>query len=214
MTTAQQLIESAYARSTSNDPGKLAVDLELIQHLNRKYQQVWAIAAVAGGDNMLASTALTFLGSPPFTALPVDVVDLVRLQTAAGDKVHIIPVDERDRSWHLAPAVHRQGMTLVSRAKTGDPVNGDTLVLYHLDAPATLVALGSAIDARFPVRFENLLELDLAVYLSMKDEGRDAKEYAQLKSELSEAEQVFSALTLGSDYAKERPSEAQTAGKQ
>lgn len=214
MTTTQQIIEAAYARSASNDPGKLAQDPELIGHLNRKYQTRFALLASATGDNMLAKTVLVTAGAPAAVALPADVIDLIRLENSNGAKVHVVPSDEKDRSWHLAPAVFRQGLSLVSLMRAGDPGVASSLTLFYLDAPAALTLLASALDGRYPVRWENLLILELAVYLSIKDEGRDADEYSELVKEMDGEERAFNLLVYGSATAKERPIAAQTAGKQ
>jgi hypothetical protein len=208
MSTAQQLIEAAYARSTSNDAGKLASDGELLLHLNRKYQSLYAIYAIAAGDNTLAKAVLVLAGAPPAAALPVDIIDIKRLEQVSGAKAYLIPADEKDRTWHLAPAFYRQGNSLVARGLAGDLAAGASVNLYHLDAPAALVALATNTDARFPVRFEDILVLDLAIYLSTKDEGRSEKEYKALKDEYAEAIAMFNALTNGSNTAKDRPSTA------
>lgn len=210
MSTAQQLIEAAYARSTANDAGKLASDGELLGHLNRKYQSLYAIMGMRSGDNAIAKVALNFAGGPPaFAALPADIIDLVRVEKNDGSRAYLIPANEKDRSWHLAPAMYRQGNSLVSRGQAGDPVAGDTYQLLHIDAPAGLNALATATDARFPVRFEDLLVLDLAVYLSVKDEGRNQSEYEALKQERDRALEMFVALTQHSNSAKERPLDSQ-----
>jgi len=214
MTTAQQIIESAYSRSTSNDAGKLAGDGELLLHLNRKYQSLYAIMAAFGGDNALASAVLNFAGGPPaVAALPVDAIDLIRVEQANGGKAYLIPANEKDRGWHLAPAMYRQGASLISRGQTGDPGVGTAITLFHLDAPAALVALATALDARFPVRYEEILVLDLAIYLSVKDEGRSVNEYKQLKDEYRDAMEAFNLLVRGSNSAKERPQPSVAATK-
>jgi hypothetical protein len=214
MTTAQQLIESAYSRSTGNDPGKLAGDLELVAYLNRRYQLRFALLAAASGDNMLAKAALVMAGAPALAALPADLIDVVRAENSGGGKVRIVPADEKDRSWHIAPAVFRQGMSLVSLMRSGDPGVGYALTLFYLDAPTALTVLASALDSRYPARFEGLLITDLSLYLSSKDEGRDEGEYKELLGEAAAEEKAFNLLVYGSASAKERPSPAQTAGKQ
>lgn len=214
MSTAQALIEAGYARSTANDPGKLASDGELLLHLNRKYQSLYAIMALAGGDNALALTTLVLGGVAPYSAaLPTDLIDIKRLEQIGGGKAYLIPADEKDRSWHLAPAFYRQGNSIISRGKTGDLGAGQSINVYHLDAPAALNALGSVTDPRFPVRYEDILVLDLAIYLSTKDEGRSEGEYKQLKDEYADAMAMFNALVLGSNTALERPSTATAATK-
>lgn len=208
MSSAQQLIESAYARSVANDAGKLASDGELLLHLNRKYQFLYAIMAIAGGDNALQSAQLALVGSPAAIGLPGagDIIDIKRAEKTDGSKIYIIPADEKDRTWHLAPAMYRQGNQLVSRGKVGDQVAGDSFVLYYLDAPGALVTLASITDPRFPVRFEDILVLDLAIYMSTKDADRPEKEYKALLAELADAMGMFNVLTKGSNTAKERTS--------
>jgi hypothetical protein len=213
MSTAQSLIEAGYARSVANDAGKLASDGELLLHLNRKYQSLYAIMALAGGDNALAKTVLVFGGVPASAVLPVDLIDIKRIERPDGSKVYLIPADEKDRSWHLAPAVYRQGGSLISRGNTGDLVAAESVNVFHLDAPAALSALVSVTDARFPVRYEDILVLDLAIYLSTKDEGRSETEYKQLKDEYADAMAMFNALVRGSNTALERPSTATAATK-
>lgn len=213
MTTAQSLIESGYARSTANDAGKLASDGELLLHLNRKYQSLYAIMALFGGDNALAKTTLVLAGAPAAAALPVDVIDIRRLEQLSGEKAYLIPADEKDRSWHLAPAFYRQGNSLVSCGRTGDLGIGGSVVVFHLDSPAALAALASTTDPRFPVRYEDILVLDLAIYLSSKDAGRSEKEYKQLKDEYADAMTMFNTLVRGSNSAKERPSTADPEAK-
>lgn len=204
--TAQQLIEAAYARSTANDAGKLATDAELIGQLDRTYQRLYALLAVAAGDNALTSVALSPSGSPASAALPTDVIDVVRVERASdGAKVNLIPAAEKDRAWHLAPAVYRQGQSLISRGKTGDPVGGTALTAYVLDAPASLTSLNSTLDPRWPHRFDSLLVLDLALYLADKDDARNPADYQELRGDFKDEMAVFDALVGNSNSAKETP---------
>lgn len=214
MTSVQAIIEAAYSRSTANDPGKLAGDSELIAYLNRRYQLRFALLAAASGDNMLAKTSIALVGSPAALALPADMIDLIRVENASGAKVHVVPSDEKDRSWHLTPAVYRQGQSLVSLMRASDPGIASVLTLFYLDAPAALTLLASALDARYPARFENLLIVDLALYLSSKDAGRDGGEYEELQGEMAGEEKAFNLLVYGSATAKERPIPQQVVGKQ
>jgi len=180
-TTAQNLIEAAYSRSTANDPGKLATDGELLGLADRLFQFIYAVAAVAAPERFLSKTTLTLAGSPPSVTVPTDLIDLRRVQNASGGKVNVIPVEEIDRGWHLAPAVFRQGATIVSRGQSGDPVATDVLTAWILDAPASLSALSTVLDTRFPTRHVELIIVEMAVYLATKDTGRDAAEFAALK---------------------------------
>lgn len=182
-TTAQALIEAAYSRSTANDAGKLASDAELLGRLNRVFQGLYALAARQRPDEFLAALVLTIGGSPAFAILPSDQIEIRRIQNASGAKVHLIPTREVDRSWHIAPSVYRVGLALTSRGRVGDPIPGDVLTLWVLDAPATLVTLATLIDLRFPTRHHEILANDLALYLATKDEGRDPAHYTQVAND-------------------------------
>ena len=205
MATAQTILEAGINRSTSNDPGKLSMDSELLGLLNRKYQTYHAMLGLSAPDRALGTGVVAMAGSPPAGTLPTDMVDLRRVQTAAGVQVSVVPVDEKDRSWHLAPAVYRQGNTIVSLGRTGDPVAAASLTIYYVDAPGALSALGDTLDARFPVQCHELLVLDVALYLSAKDEGRNPSEYERLKSERDFHWQAFTALVASPSGALTSP---------
>lgn len=203
MTTAQQLIEAGYASSTANDAGRLATDTEMLGRLNRTYQGYYALWTEAAADGGLSLQSFTFGGAPPSVTLPTDVIDVDRLEIN-GDKANLIPVAERERTWHLAPAMYRQGLSLVSRGQAGDPIAGTVLSAWIDDAPAALSALSSVIDPRFPVRFHTLLVLDLALYLDSKDEGRDAQQHAKLDAQFAREEALFKAVAPNADSAKDK----------
>lgn len=182
-TNAQVIFEAGMARATSNDPGKLVVDGEVLGRLNRVFQGLYALAArqrpMAFGSNV----ALALAGSPPSAALPTDVIDIQYLRNATGGKVHLIPQAEVSRTWHIPPSVYQLGLNLVSRALTGDPVAGETLTATVLDAPAALTTLTTNLDARFPVRHHEILVNDIALYCDAKDEGRNAAAFAKLQAD-------------------------------
>jgi hypothetical protein len=202
MAIAQDLIEAAYASSTANDPGKLSLDNELYNHLNRTFQLRYALWSKAVGDTASdVPLTLTFSGTPPTIPLPTDIIDIDRLEIA-GTKAYLIPIAEKERSWHLAPSVYRQGLSLVSRGQTGDPISGTTMTLWIDDAPATLSSLSSVIDIRFPVRFHKLLILDLALYLDTKDEGRDPAQHQKLADEFQAEQSMFEAVLSITDPVK------------
>lgn len=204
-TSAQSIIESAFARSTASDAGKLAVDGELISHLNREYQNMHGLMAIHQPDNALAVIALTFAGVPASASLPTDIIDIVRLESSVdATRAQLVPTADKDRTYHLKPAVHRKGNTLISVGRTGDPIVGTVLTMYYTDAPAAITALASTLDARFPVRFENVLVLSCAVYLSIKDEGRDASRMAALKREWQDEYTKFLTLIGASNTATGR----------
>jgi hypothetical protein len=182
----------------------------MLAHLNRKYQSTFARYSIKSGDNAVARMPLTWAGTPALVSLPVDIVDIVKIETAAGARTYLIPVQERDRTWHLAPAYFRQGNSLASRGAAAgvygaaaDPVATDVYTLWYKDAPAAITGLSSVLDVRFPVRFEGILIADLALYLSVKDEGRSPTQMQAIRDELAREEAAFALLIGESNTAKE-----------
>jgi hypothetical protein len=187
MTTVADILTAAYLRSSQNDPGKLALDPELIGHLNRIYQRTWMLLARARVDEFTGVRALTFTGVPPSVALPASLSDIVRILDAdTNETVNVVPITDLLRKWNIAPRVHRTGMTLYSGNRAGDPIAGDVVNLVYLDAPSALTALADVLDPRWPARHEQLLVDYLAVYLSVKDAGRDARDRQALLQELQQ----------------------------
>lgn len=192
-TIARTIITGGYNRSSANDPGKLATDSELLEHLNRVYQRCYALVARARPDEFSGTTDLTLAGVPPHAGLPTDVIDVLDIVDATGARVNLVPMIDRNRSWQLPPCVFRRGTILVSRNTGGDPLVGDVLTVGILDAPAPLFAMTSLVDSRFPIRHVQLLVDYIACYLSAKDAGRDATEYRKIVDELKQSAAAFGA---------------------
>ncbi len=190
MTTVETLIVAGYNRSSLNDPGKIAVDLELVGHLNRVYQRMWSLIARARPDQYNATGTLTLAGNPPTAALPVGILDLQEA-TLDGEIVNIIPATERNRAWNIAPCVYRVGTNLLSRANTGDPRAGDAIAIVYLDQPGDLTSLASELDARWPQRHDQLLVDYIALYLAVKDAGRSGGDRQSIAAELAQDVAAF-----------------------
>jgi len=179
-TTALEWVEAAFASSNANDAGKTAEDSEVLGVLDRAYQSLYALAAVANPDTYQSRVNVTLAGG--VGPLPVDVIDIIRVQNSAGGRVNVYPIRDLDRLWTRAPAIFREARTLVSRGDVGDPGPSAVLTTWILDAPETLAALTTPIDPRFAVRWHALPILQLAMYLQTKDEGRDPAEFQKLTS--------------------------------
>jgi len=190
--TAQVIIEAAYLRSTANAPGKLAVDQEMVDYLDLVHQGYCALLAAAAPERWIATDSATWSGTPATLAIAhSDIIDLHRIEnTATQAEITLGPVAEKARAWFAGVPFCWRGAqaagfaTLFSRGTAIDPQTGDGATYWYLDAPATISALSSTIDARFPKRHEQLLILDLAIYLSLKDVEEDRKdEMDRLKAE-------------------------------
>lgn len=193
MATVQAIIEAGYTRSAANAPGKTAIDAELIAHLNRLYHVLWSIMAASNPDAFQARITVTLAAG--VGALPAQLIDIRSVRTAGGTKVHVAPVEELERGWHVAPVVVREGNTLVTRGRAGDPSVTQVLTLWVLAAPTDLTALGNVLDPRFPTRHELLLVTDLALYLALKDDARNPTEIQEIARERSALFDAFLQLS-------------------
>lgn len=179
-TTAQDIIEAGYSRSTANDPGKLATDAELLGRLGRTYQGLFGLAARQRPDEFATKQTIVLAGGDAHYNLPVDIIEVRRLRNSTPATVHLIPSAEIDRLWHVAPSMYRTGNTLYSRGKAGDPVAGDMLTAWLLLPGVSLTTLATVIDATFPTRHVEILINDLSLYLDAKDEDRDPAQFQKL----------------------------------
>jgi len=180
MTTALQIIEAGYSRSTANDPGKLATDDELLGRLDRSYQGLFALAARQRPDEFATQASIVLVAPDSRYDLTPGTIEVRRLRSASLRTVHLIPAAEIDRLWHVAPCMYRTGNSLYSRGKAGDPVTGDTLTAWLLLPGTSLTTLATVLDATFPTRHVEILVNDLALYLDAKDEDRDPAQFQKL----------------------------------
>lgn len=183
MATVQTILDAAYLRSSRNVPGKTANTAELIGFLNRVYLAYYLLMAEASPDSFRSEITVVLGGAPPSAVIANNVRDVVYAETAAGAEVTLIPRDETLRLWHVAPCIIWFGNTVRSRGKVGDPVNGDILVLFTLLGASALTSVSDVPDARFSDEYTELLILEVACYLALKDSNRDPSEYAELAKE-------------------------------
>jgi hypothetical protein len=209
-TPVLDIIEAAWSRSTAFNPGKLAQDAEVLAHLNRKFQNLFARWAVRAGDKANAQTWLTWTGMPAVTDLPAEQVDIIRLETSDGQEITLLPAREQGRIWHLAPACYQVGAQLRSRGAIAyvygyqrDPAQGDVSTMFHKSAPPPITSLDDTLDARFPIRHELGLVLDLAVMLATKQEGIAPGTLQALTAELTREEATFAYLIGETTSARE-----------
>lgn len=193
MTTLATWIDASYNRSASNDPGKLALDAELIGHVNRVYQRFYALFAKARPDEASSTAPYIISGIPVKFTLANDTIAVTQLFNATGGQINLIPAHEKQRLWHMAPAMYRLGNSVITRGLGGDPVAGDTVTAFLLDVPATLANLTDVIDPRFPTRHHQLCIDSLALYLDTKDAGREPEEHAKIVAEYQTALSTFAA---------------------
>jgi hypothetical protein len=200
-TTCKKIIEAAYARSTSNDPDKLATDKELIGVIDRRLKGLFSMAARFNPHYFGKSATVTYLA--PGWAQPADMEMLIRVENAGGDEVNVVPFDDKEAEH--APRIYSFGQIYRSVAGTGDPENADVLTLFYsrrpadLDPSAVSDAEANNIDPMWPEQFNDLLVLHVAKYLATKDDGR--QDIAHLATEEQAMLETFTRHLSHVNYA-------------
>jgi hypothetical protein len=175
-TTAKQIIEAAYSRSTFNDPDKLATNAELIGVIDRRLKQLYSIAARANPTYFGKSADVVGVASA--YARPTDAELVMRIEGSVGTvtdgtEVSIVPFE--DRNAEMAPVVYLFGSNYISPGGSGNPAATDTLTFSyskrHPNLDTTLASDHSTntLDSSWPEQFNDLLVLHVAKYLAAKD---------------------------------------------
>jgi hypothetical protein len=175
-TTAKQIIEAAYARSTFNDPDKLATNSELIAVIDRRLKQLYSVASRANPAYFGTSANATGVASAytrPTDAELVMRVEGVSGVVASGTEISIVPFE--DRNAEMAPVVYLFGSSYISPGGAGNPAATDTIKFYyskrHPNLDPTLASdhATNTLDTSWPEQFNDLLVLHVAKYLATKD---------------------------------------------
>lgn len=204
-TTCKDLIDAAYARSTFNDPDKLATDAELIGVIDRRHKQLYSMAAeynpvyFGKSENVQASSSAWTWPDQAELIFRVEVGTTANNQTS-GTLVRVVPIEDQEAD--IKPSVYQMGRSYYTTDSTElDPTasTGDDLLFYYskraYDLDDTIAPdantgntvtsetdQGNIIDSTWPEQFNDLIVLHIAKYLSIKD-GRAGEEIAALDAE-------------------------------
>jgi hypothetical protein len=170
-TLVRDILYGAYGRSLKNQPQFIATEAtELTQVVYRAMRGLFAAAARVNPlyFGIAATTAYTAPGWPrPSTA-----ESIYRLETLAGTEVKVVPFDDRAAEPGF-PTVYEFGQTYIPTL-IGPVVGFGNLRAYFSKHPDLLTAITDYIDAMWPESFNELLILETAIYLALKD-GRETE---------------------------------------
>jgi hypothetical protein len=196
-TTCQFIIDRARSANPLNGP--LTADSTDMMTQIRSIQQR-AFTAVAGltRDRFKATASVSSTnGSSARTAQlssitpPIERVLQVKL-AGSGEEVH--QVDELDVEAELAPRYFVRGTQLVEVGNDWSAAAGAVaLTLLYVYGPTAITVTASppAVDVSVPDEWIDILVKPLAMYLHMRDPGRDPVEYERLEREYAAAWQGF-----------------------
>ena len=195
--TPQDILNAAYAKSEKNMPGTIATEsTELLQLVIRAMRGLYAFAARVN-PMYFAEKAQVAVAAGAWPR-PVTAESIWRVEgdattvpvMAAGTEVVIVPVDDKQAE-SGKPAIYEFGQKFYSAGNATDPTGGN-LTFFYSKRPTDPANLAATLDAMWIEQFNELLVLEVATYLALKD-GR-ADEAAALKADRDRWAQLFIAF--------------------
>lgn len=187
-TTVTDIIVAALAKSTKNRVNAIATSATELTAA--------AYRAICGAFSLAAGIDPSFFGKSASVAAaggawpyPEDAESIFRIETVAGAEVALVPQDDKGAE-RVRPAVFRVGRSFYSAGNAGDPA-GVNLTFWYSKRPALLTLVTDVLDSMWLEAYNELLVLDLAIYLAVKD-GRD-DEAQLLGAERAKWIELFSA---------------------
>lgn len=201
VTTPQDIIEAAYARSTKNNPGAIATDAtELLNLVNRTMRKAFALAARVNPAYFATQTSVPAPGAGLPWARPEGAESVFRIELG-GVEVVVVPFDDKTAETG-SKCVYRVGKNYYAAGNAGDPnPASDALVFWYSKRPTDAALTTSTLDSMWEEQFNDLLIVEVAIYLAKKD-GR-VEELQPLMEERDEWLRLF-VMFLEHETANER----------
>lgn len=189
-TTPQMILDGAYAKSLKNRPGAIASESgELLQLVIRSMRGLYAFAARINPLFFAESAAVNF--AAPGWPRPQNAEAIFRIETAAGVEVVVVPFDDRNAEPGIG-AVYEFGQVYrPASALAPNPQNG-ALTFFYSKRPTDPANLAATLDAMWTEQFNELLILEVAIYLALKDGRGD--EVGAYKSDRDRWANLFAAF--------------------
>lgn len=169
-TAVQDLLDAAYAKSTKNRPGTIATEAtELFNTVVRIIRGVYAFAADVNPAHFSDTAAVVGVASA--WGRPEAAEAILRIETAAFAEVVVVPFDDRLAA-DPKPALYEFGGAFhAPSTQTSPPGATDTLTFWFSKRPddPNPADLTGVIDPDWQEDFNELLILELAIYLALKD---------------------------------------------
>jgi hypothetical protein len=184
---AAEIIAAAWLRSRKNDAEITAdSELELLPVLQRKLRK-----RIAQSVRVNRTFYSDVLAVPAFNSAwprPVAAVSVFRIERASGKQVAVVDVDESDAD-PARPSVYELGGAFHPAGVPAGPDPAETLTFFFVRRAIVPTTLLDSIDPAFPDDHVDVLILDVAAHLALKD-GR-SEELAIIGAELQEAEAMY-----------------------
>lgn len=204
-TTPRQVLTAAYSKSLKNKVGTIATEsTELMQVVIRAMRGLYAFAARV--NPTFFGDVATVAYSAPGWARPIEAESIFRIAITSSDaEVAPVPFDDRTAEEGM-PSVFSFGQIFRQAivGATPGPAITEDLDFYYSKRPDDPVDLDSPIDQLWNETFNELLNLEVAIYLAIKDSGSGREsELAGLKMDRDKWLSLFAAF-LEHEISNER----------
>lgn len=169
-TTPQDILNMAYPKSTDFVPGQIASEsTELLDLVGRSLRGLYALGARINPLVFATSATEAAPGASTPWPWPDDVEAFLRIENdTAGGEVVVVPFDDRDAEEGLA-AVYYLGRNFYEAGNANDPdPSTDDLKYWYSKRPAIPATVSTALDSSWLETFNELLALEVAIYLALK----------------------------------------------
>ena len=187
--TPQAILNAAYGKSKKNQPGRIANEaVELLGEVNIAVRALFMYAARMNPYFFMSSANVSYSSG---WAFPAGAEAIFRIEfTATGVEVITVPLNDKEAETGEA-AVYRVGQVFFGAGNTLDPTNED-LTFYYSKSPTDAPNLSpGTIDVLFPDTYQEVLNLQIAKYLAIKDGRID--EGAMLQTQIDKWTLLFMA---------------------
>lgn len=177
--TVQQIIDRGFAKSAAARPDSMMAPAELVDRIGQYLQDLFQIiaqenptiigdVATVGFDGTGWPRPVTCVRAIKVTALPTTVADPA---IDPGDEINVVGFND-PRFCEGLPSLMEYGQRFIPVGQTMDPSGGD-LTVWFARSPVMPADVGDTIDLLFPSMFDDLLQLDIAEYLAVKDKRQE-----------------------------------------
>ena len=170
MSTPNDIIVAAIARSTQNRANILAAPSEMLRVVSASLRGAFSIAAEVNPEFFAQSADVAYV--VPGWARPADAENIFRIEVVGSGECAVVPFDDLGAETSM-PAVYALGQIFRPAGNAGDPGAADSLRFFYSRVPAVPANVDAALDASWPTHFDPLLIEDVATYLAIKDGRMD-----------------------------------------
>jgi hypothetical protein len=182
--TPADILALAFSRSTKLTEALVALNTEGLDVVNQAVAGLFQVAARVNPEYFAAEVDADY--SPELLGWPVPsaaemVFDRFVVRESVPVKVVLVPFDDRSVGGTKPAVYFFGGVYKPAGAGAADPTAGEALRLFYSRKPALNTDIDQPLDPQWPRNFAQLLALEVAVYISLKDGLPEFQQFIQAR---------------------------------